>query len=526
MTNSENKKPIKLAVVVTYAIVTVLLIAGWFIPAFGYGQGLNIGNMMLFMYIPALLSAVFNTTIGSTTLPEFMNYESFGFNFPALMLVLYLVVTVLAVIMLIPVLAGKKTTKTSLVSAYVVEGAALIVFALLTFFSAWDIGLYTTITGFLNIKIVSIVVLIALFIQCIYEKGSYGTIKMFLFLLSYLAFMFAMFAVDDVIDMLLASMGADSAWSNILRTIRVGDGLFESMSGIEVIKSFVNGQAVVSGDYRMAVNIINVCTVALFILLVINMAADFVGLMCGDKCDEEGYITPHTSGKILGVVRNAIALVLTIIMLVCIIIDPVVVGICIYFAMLFISVGLELDIIRLALVPSQKKRAAAQREADLERQVAEAQQLEMADIDPEQFYAEAGDAPENQPISETLPEAEIPVTQTESGEQLNIHSIPATFVPEEEAEPQVEPYVYTPRPVIYNGPTDEFIDTLATEEKIEFSKAFIDKTKGQLPTDMPEYEIGGNNEDFFLAIFINLGRFRTILSANLLRKIYKYLNNK
>ena len=43
---------------------------------------------------------------------------------------------------------------------------------------------------------------------------------------------------------------------------------------------------------------------------------------------------------------------------------------------------------------------------------------------------------------------------------------------------------------------------------------------------MPEYELGGNNEQFFLAIFLNLGKFRQLLSAKLLRKIYRYLNDK
>ena len=37
MTTANNKKSIKTAVVVTYVIATLLLVAGWFVPAFGYG---------------------------------------------------------------------------------------------------------------------------------------------------------------------------------------------------------------------------------------------------------------------------------------------------------------------------------------------------------------------------------------------------------------------------------------------------------------------------------------------------------
>lgn len=531
MTTANQKKSIKLPVVITYAIATALLILGWFIPAFGYGQGLGTGDMLLFMYIPAVINALFNRTvipasvIGDRTLPEFMTAPwGDSFNAPALMIIIYLVVTVLAIVFLIPVLAGKKTKRTSIVNAYIIEGASLVTFALLFLFSAWQVELYTTVTGYLNLTIVSAAVLVLLCIQCIYEKGSYGVIKMFLFLASYLAFMFAMFRIDDFLDIVLSAFGAGSAWDNLLNTLNVQPGLMESLGGLAIIKSFVDGTPVVSADYTTALNVINVCVIMLFFILAINLAFDFVGLMSGNQCDEEGYLKPHTVGKIIGIVRNLLALIIAIIMLVCIIIDPVRVGMCIYFAIFFISIGLELDIIRLALVPSQKRRTEEQREADRLRMEAEreAQQLNMLNEDPEQFYAMAGEAPENSPIADTLPEMNIPAMHDDGGEQLVISTLPA----EEPEEPQPEPIVYTPRPVIYNGPTDEFIDTLTTEEKIEFSKAFLDKTKGELPTDMPEYEIGGNNEDFFLAIFMNLGKFRAMLSAKLLRKVYKYLNDK
>ena len=525
--NQEEKKSIKLAVVVTYAIATVALILGWFIPAFGYGQELAVGDMILVLYLPAVINALFGglipeNVIGSRTLPDFLVKES-GFNAAALMIVIYLVVTVLAIVFLIPVIAGKKTKRTSLVNAYIVEAIALVTFALLFLFSAWEVDLYTTTAGFLNITVISAVVLIMLFIQCIFEKGSYGVIKMFLFLLSYLAFIFAMFNIDDWFDMILTAFGADTAWENALATISVGRGLFNGMGGLAIIKAFVDGQAVVSGEYTAYLNLINVCTIILFIILVLNVAIDFVGLVSGNQCDKDGYLLPHTSGKILGIVRNFIPLLLLIIMLISLVIDPAIVGMCIYFAILFVSVGLELNIIRLALVPSQKRRTEEQREADRLAAEQAAQQRLLMDEDPEQFYAKAGEAPESQPIAENLPEMEIPEIRDDGGEQLIINSIPYE---EPEEEPQAEPIVYTPRPLIYNGPTDEFIDTLATEEKIEFSKAFLDKTKGELPTDMPEYELGGNNEEFFLAIFMNLGKFRTILSAKLLRKIYKYLNDK
>ncbi len=526
-TVNQEKKSIKFAVVVTYAIATVMLIAGWIIPAFGYGQGLAVGDMILLLYLPAVINALFGgiipeSVIGSRTLPDFLVKES-GFNAAALLIVIYLVVTVLAIVFLIPVLTGKKTKRTSLVTAYIIEGVSLVAFGLLFLFTAWDVDLYTTVTGFLNISIISAAILILLFIQCIFEKGSYGVIKMFLFLMSYLAFMFAMFKIDDWLDLVLTAMGAESAWENALATINVGPGLFNGTGGLATIKAFVDGQAVVSSEYTSYLNLINVCTIILFFILLLNVILDFAGLVSGSQCDKDGYLLPHTKGKIFGIVRNGIPLLLLIIMLISLVIDPAKVGMCIYFAILFVSVGLELDVIRLALVPSQKRKTEEQREADRLAAEKAAKERLLMDEDPEQFYAKAGKAPENQPIAENLPEMHIPEMRNDSGEQLLINTIP---LEEPEEEPKAEPIVYTPRPLIYNGPTDEFIDTLATEEKIEFSKAFLDKTKGDLPTDMPEYELGGNNEEFFLAIFMNLGKFRTILSAKLLRKVYKYLNDK
>jgi hypothetical protein len=83
-------------------------------------------------------------------------------------------------------------------------------------------------------------------------------------------------------------------------------------------------------------------------------------------------------------------------------------------------------------------------------------------------------------------------------------------------------YVYNVRS-IYHGPTDKFMDTLTDEEKIEFHQVFVEKSKGTLPR-IPDYVIGGNNKDFFPQIFIYLGKFRNMLSPNLLAKIYKQLN--
>ena len=76
---------------------------------------------------------------------------------------------------------------------------------------------------------------------------------------------------------------------------------------------------------------------------------------------------------------------------------------------------------------------------------------------------------------------------------------------------------------IYNGPSDKFIETLTEDEKIEFSKIFLEKVNGSF-ANVPNYVVDGDNADFFAAIFIYLGKFRAMLSDGLMNKIYKQLS--
>ena len=564
MTTANKPSKLKTAVVVTYVIATLLLIAGWFVPGFGYDKGLEIGDMMLFWYIPAFINAFFfpfldkalitGTFVSEHALPSFTAFESeiipnVELHIPALMVLVYLVITVLAIIFLIPVLAGNKNKKTSLISAYVIEGAALTALAILFLFSAWETNLGTTVTGYLNLVCVFAAVLVVLFVQSIIEKKSYGVVKMFLFLFSAAAFFFAMFAIDRIFERLFSSLNAEDTWTNILNAISAEGQLYAvngvAISGFTAMKELIGatlaGNNVIwNADNAVTLNIVNICVLALFAILALNLFIDFCGLMANNKTNKEGALNPHKGGKIFGIVRYALALAIAIVFLVCVIVDESLdIGVCAYFAILFILINLVIDIIRLALVPSQKKKAEAQKDSSMQlaaegiTQSSEEQTDLISDEMPIQpyapAYAESKTVETDGAVEEEASEPVVEEVPEESGvidEQLKIEELPVDDGLDRKSEKQEEPYVYTPRPVIYNGPSDAFIDTLTTEEKIEFSKVFIDKTKGSLPAKMPEYEIGGSNEDFFPAIFINLGRFRAMLSSSLLRKIYKYLNSK
>ena len=68
---------------------------------------------------------------------------------------------------------------------------------------------------------------------------------------------------------------------------------------------------------------------------------------------------------------------------------------------------------------------------------------------------------------------------------------------------------------------DAFIATLADDERDEFIDLYVLKSKGAMP-EIPTYEVGGENKDFFKKVFIFLGLYRDKISSALLSKIYTY----
>ena len=85
-----------------------------------------------------------------------------------------------------------------------------------------------------------------------------------------------------------------------------------------------------------------------------------------------------------------------------------------------------------------------------------------------------------------------------------------------------EPHVTTAGYDFYNCKSfDPFIATLDTAERNEFTELFILKFKGTMP-ELPDYEVGGDNKEFFRKIFIYLGQYRDRMSQSLLTKMYQF----
>ncbi|MDE5666827.1 MAG: hypothetical protein K2I29_01145, partial [Clostridia bacterium] len=119
---------------------------------------------------------------------------------------------------------------------------------------------------------------------------------------------------------------------------------------------------------------------------------------------------------------------------------------------------------------------------------------------------------------------EAPVVAVIDDEQP-VEEEPIVYVPEKREQPAAlaneEPQVYNP--VIYNGPVDDFIKTLPTELKVEFSRVFLERQCGNL-SFIPDYKVGGNNDRFFNNVFIYFARLRNAVSDELINKMYEFGN--
>lgn len=85
-----------------------------------------------------------------------------------------------------------------------------------------------------------------------------------------------------------------------------------------------------------------------------------------------------------------------------------------------------------------------------------------------------------------------------------------------------EPHVNTAGYDFYNCKSfDPFIASLDADERNSFTEIFILKFKGTMP-QLPDYEVGGDNKEFFRKVFIYLGLYRDRIPQNLLAKMYQF----
>ncbi len=314
--------------------------------------------------------------------------------------------------------------------------------------------------------------------------------------------------------------------------------------------------------------------ISVSLLVLINLALDFIGLTTG-RWEKDGDYCANVGLNAFDLVRYALTFLATLALIILnIMYQPVTNGIYIYFLIFFLAIMLILCIVRTVTAilrcKKQKEERAQQKLAEEEaaRNAEETEQVAETEPDaaaepvaeveaaaepvaetayepyateetyeqqPEEqetaepFVAEetpaetTGAEPEIQPFEAfAAPAAEFtPTNEVEEQLTFPMDSAPYSYSMEPQPQPQPQPQ---PTYYVYSGVTDPFMDTLTDNEKVEFVEAFLKKSRGTV-NGIPDYEVNGNNDDFFTSVFVHINRVRAICSDALLAKIYKQLGN-
>ena len=128
----------------------------------------------------------------------------------------------------------------------------------------------------------------------------------------------------------------------------------------------------------------------------------------------------------------------------------------------------------------------------------------------EEEVEEEDDGFEVEEYAEAYPYEGGPVAGVVMAEEVN-----PSFLPH-------EPHVNTAGYDFYNSKSfDAFIAMLNEEERNQFTELFILRFQGTMP-ELPEYQVGGDNKEFFRKVFIYLGQYRDRIPSGLLGKMYQF----
>lgn len=483
--NSAPKTTKKYAAMITYIIAVLCLLAGLLIPL-GNAEGFTAANMLgwqlpkaLGKMIPALGDKI---TFGADFTYGY-TFKPFGFDFNldlgASLALTYGLTTVIALILLIPVCASKKTSKTALNTASFIEVFALVILSIFLFtqliYACENPAALALILGFewhwsYALLIAFGGTLLMLIVQSIiYRKGS-GFIKFILFLLSAAAVLFVVFPVGTLIPALADPL------SKLAGSIKLTGGLTgeNTESIFELNKLFTTAYALKDGE--VTEKIMQVFGLIVALLIVINYFFDLMGL--GGKASR---------GKlIVNVVRYGLELVSALVLIIMAAVLKTGIGIMLVLVIALAAIAFLINLIR--LLASKKVKA---------KEKAVAPVVVKEDKKAAKEERKAQKEAEKAAKREALATAQA-----------------------QEAAKVAEAEVYKPEPV-YNGPTDEFIDTLSNAEKIEFSQIFLEQVNGSVK-NIPAYVVGGENSKFFSNVFIYFVRVSKLVSDNLMNKFYEY----
>lgn len=494
-----KKNSNRIFALITYLIALICLLLGLFLP-YDFAKPVD---TMIGMQIPAAFDSIYKIGNGMQELlktPAFDPALSFpvaigemlAIDLGAILLVLYSVVAVAGIIALIPVIAStcrnkkKKAKKTSpeeieaayyeersgkheknvaLRAASFIEVFAVMVLSIYVFFHLATLGdimkfNYAVLAAFGG-------TLLMLIVQAFFYKGGSGVMKFVLALMSTLAIVL-IYGVNYIIPP-LADVLKDIDITSLFTVSGTG------VSAIEFILAPLLGAAISFEGLEITMMILYICVMVFGYLAVVNFVLDLMGL--GKKTNKFMLV--------VNIIRYFLEFAaIAVVLIMAFVIKEVTFGYLTIALLVLAALAFIFNIFRLVAYP-KKRKAKKGKKAASGAVAVEARESNKA---------------KKQPKPEKVKEE------------------PVVFA-KETAEPEQKVY----NPVIYKGDTDDFINTLANEQKIEFSKVFLERRSGALP-QIPNYVVGEKNEKFFSSIFIYYARVRDLISDELMNKIYKQAN--
>lgn len=487
--NNSSRRPSKWAALVTYVIALICLLAGLLIPL-GNTEGFVLENMLAFQ-LPDAITKLVGIDLGfGAPLTDYSSTVNFcglfSFDLGAALVLIYSLVTVAAIIGLIPVIASNRKKATALKTASVIECLALIPLLTLVLIQMRNYALLEGASGFSYALLIAFGgTLLMLIVQAfVYKKGS-GLIKFILFLLSALAVFATIYPVASFIPVLGEILDGSLA-----------TGLYGAGGeGIMFLTILFSQAYPLEGEITAI--ILNVATLAVALIVLINLFLDIFGL--GKRTKKFMLIT--------NLVRYSLEVLAVLLMFIMtFFVEGVTTLNIMMIALLVIAIiQLVINIIRTVIFGKHKKKVHAKKETkdgETENDEKPLSKKEQKRLEKEEKKAaKEKEAEEKKAAKETK---NVPVT-------------------EEIAEPaplaEEQPTSY----VVYTGPTDSFINKLSNTEKTEFFNVFLERNVVSIP-NIPQYIPGGKNEKFFSAVFIYFGKIRDYVSDGLLNKLYEQIN--
>lgn len=507
-----QKKPTKTVALITYVIAVVCLVLGLLLP---FGPIKGDGYNAVIMQIPHALECFGVKWDAGAALTYTYTVQFWGgtaFELGGLFILLYSLLTVVALGVLIAVIFGNKEKDTSINCAGVIEVISTVILSVLLFMQmsiismgysigdySWSIALLVAFGG----------PLLMLFIQSIYHKGSSGVIKMVLVILGAVTVVFCLFSFAAIIPQLAEAL------NKILNgNTQLLDWANESNPYLGSVWYHLSVPFLANyGDFLKELGGMN-ATVSVFmlvlgVLIIVNFLLDVCGLA---KKTQRWMLLAN-------LIRYGLEVLVALLIL---ILGGVVakhsVGVICYVLLILAIVLVAINIIRFVTFKEEAKEAANENEGAAQNAPKAKAAKAPAKPQPDaQAYEQPYDGYYEQPYEEQPYQDENEQAQPQAQPQ-------AQAQPRQDAAPVAAQSGNVYSPVIYNGPRDKFIDTLTNEQRIEFARTFLEHRSGEIK-GIPDYVVDGDNDTFFRSLFIYYARVRGLVSDGLMNKFYEMVKS-